>query len=357
MLFYIKLTRKIIPPKLLSYAPKENVMSPNANMERASTVKRLTSFFMHKHYCENDVDALISYFSEDLAWIGAAEHEYALGRETVSHIFRQFSEKGPPCLVYEEKYDAVQLSIDIFLCTGMLYIATAPESDISLRVHQRVTTIFRWESGSPKCCHIHISNPYSEMMDSDVGFPEKMMKESREYLLETVKEQTKILEKQKSTLEEQNRLLERLSFEDTLTGLYNRTKFNLLSDELAGGSLGLAIFDINGLKLVNDKHGHQAGDSLIRRAADWIKRQFPGTSFRRGGDEFFVIDRERDEKTFLDAVQCVRSAAEKHDVNIAIGVFWKEEMDLDAQIHEADKLMYEDKKRHYSFCQYDRRKH
>ena len=77
-------------------AVKENVMSRNADMERASTVKQLTSFFMHKHYCENDVEAIISYFSDDLAWIGAAEHEYAVGGEVITQIFRQFTGKLPP---------------------------------------------------------------------------------------------------------------------------------------------------------------------------------------------------------------------------------------------------------------------
>ena len=71
-------------------------MSRNADMERASTVKQLTSFFMHKHYCENDVEAIISYFSDDLAWIGAAEHEYAVGGEVITQIFRQFTGKLPP---------------------------------------------------------------------------------------------------------------------------------------------------------------------------------------------------------------------------------------------------------------------
>ena len=330
---------------------------PSSNEENKKKAAELTSFFLHKHYCENDVEALISYFSDDLAWIGAAEHEYAVGGEVITQIFRQFAGKLPPCIVYGEKYDAVQLSPDIFLCTGMLYIATDPESDICLRVHQRITTIFRWESGSPRCCHIHISNPYSEMVDSDVGFPEKMMRESREYLLEKVREQTRLLEKQKNRLEEQNRLLERLSFEDTLTGLYNRTKFKLLCDELTVGRLGLACFDLNGLKLVNDRGGHQAGDALIRCAADCIRRLFQGTAFRIGGDEFLVIDREKDEKTFLDAVRCVRNDAEKHGISIAAGISWREQADLNLQLHEADKRMYEDKKRHYSSRQYDRRKH
>lgn len=77
-----------------------------------------------------------------------------------------------------------------------------------------------WEGDTPRCCHIHISNPYSEMTQQDVGFPTQVGRYTYEYL-------HKCIDEHKSKIEEQTRLLEKLSFEDSLTGLFNRNKFNL----------------------------------------------------------------------------------------------------------------------------------
>ena len=63
---------------------------------------------------------------------------------------------------------------DVYLCTGRLWVATDPSTNMYLRVHQRIATIFRWAHERMYCCHIHISNPYSEMHEEDVGFPTQM---------------------------------------------------------------------------------------------------------------------------------------------------------------------------------------
>ena len=39
----------------------------------------LTGFIMHKHYCENDVESIISLLDRDVVWLGTAENEYAAG--------------------------------------------------------------------------------------------------------------------------------------------------------------------------------------------------------------------------------------------------------------------------------------
>jgi|GEM_PF-267441 len=80
---------------------------------------------------------------------------------------------------------------------------------------------------------------------------------------------------------------------DRLTGLYNHSKFlACLEREFRGGpGFGVLYFDINDLKYINDNFGHEAGDHLLRRAAEGIRgltdRRIRG--FRIGGDEFAVI--------------------------------------------------------------------
>ena len=82
---------------------------------------------------------------------------------------------------------------------------------------------------------------------------------------------------------------------DELTGLRNRRAYHEALEELEQfGKLDLSlwIFDINGLKEVNDSLGHSAGDRLIKAAAKCIAEGFGGKNaiYRIGGDEFAVID-------------------------------------------------------------------
>jgi diguanylate cyclase (GGDEF)-like protein/PAS domain S-box-containing protein len=83
---------------------------------------------------------------------------------------------------------------------------------------------------------------------------------------------------------------------DPLTGLPNRAAFvRRLDEELGrradGHVLGMLFCDLNGFKLVNDEHGHAAGDSLLklvaRRLASVVRTSDP--VFRLGGDEFVIL--------------------------------------------------------------------
>lgn len=84
---------------------------------------------------------------------------------------------------------------------------------------------------------------------------------------------------------------------DALTGLVNRRGWEeALAAELArarrtGAPLSVLMLDLDGLKVLNDTHGHQAGDRLIASAADaWVARLRPTDVLARvGGDEFVAL--------------------------------------------------------------------
>ncbi len=84
---------------------------------------------------------------------------------------------------------------------------------------------------------------------------------------------------------------------DGMTGLVNHTTFyNILKRELNrseryGGKLALLMIDLDGLKGINDKHGHLAGDLVIKHIADCIRKCIRQTDIaaRYGGDEFAII--------------------------------------------------------------------
>src|ERR1700735_1445556 len=84
---------------------------------------------------------------------------------------------------------------------------------------------------------------------------------------------------------------------DQLTGLYNRRSGEQrLAEEISraqrhGRPLTVLLMDLDGLKSVNDKHGHAAGDTVIKSFADRLQRAIRGSDLavRLGGDEFMAI--------------------------------------------------------------------
>lgn len=325
----------------------------NTKNSREQQVIALTSFMVHKHYCENDVEALISLFDHSFSWFGAAEQEYAVGTDVVAGIFRQFAGQVPRCNITDEQYHVMELGPDAYLCSGRMWITTDPSTNIFLRVHQRITTVFRFTDGAARCCHIHISNPYSEMTEDDVGFPKNMAQQSYEYLQEQILAQKKQIEAQAA-------MLWRTSFEDALTGLYNRNKYNedLIFLQRDPTQIGIAFFDLNGLKRVNDKLGHPVGDRLLCRMAAHIRRVFPQKAYRMGGDEVLVIDRESDEDQFRAKVESVREAMRHDGISCSVGLSWRASgCDIMAQFNEADHRMYLQKQQFYKQHENNRRKY
>lgn len=318
--------------------------TPQETQELLQKIRDLTRFMLQKHYCENDVEAVVSLFDEDLIWLGAGEDEWGRGGAAVTEIFRSFAGKIPPCNLSEEEYHVQAIAPDAYLCSGRVWITTDASTQISLRVHQRITAVFRRREGEFRCCHVHVSNPYDDMR-GDTGFPFQMALQSYRYLQEQV-------EAQKRQIATQTALLERLSYEDTLTGLFNRNKFNQVMTNLASdreGTLGIACFDLNGLKALNDTEGHHSGDELLCQAASVLRHFFPGTVYRTGGDEFVVIDSVSGEELFRSTVHAARQTLEEEGVSCSAGLSWRStDRDAEAQYEEADRAMYQDKRRYYS---------
>ena len=88
--------------------------------------------------------------------------------------------------------------------------------------------------------------------------------------------------------------LKYISTHDVLTGLYNRTFFEAQLERLGKGRqypIGIIVIDLDGLKETNDTYGHAAGDRMIRKAADVLRKVFRADDLvsRTGGDEFTIL--------------------------------------------------------------------
>ncbi len=101
-------------------------------------------------------------------------------------------------------------------------------------------------------------------------------------------------------LRELNDRLEHLAFHDELTGLPNRRALDryfadTLPEVIAGeGLLALSIIDLDDFKIINDTHGHDCGDQLLKKVTERVRPHLARRDFfaRLGGDEFVILFRE-----------------------------------------------------------------
>ena len=142
--------------------------------------------------------------------------------------------------------------------------------------------------------------------------------------------------------------LKTLSSRDMLTGVYNRNEMNVIVDmyasngEKTSDSLGIIFADLNGLKIVNDEGGHNAGDALLKNAADVLCEVFDEKYiFRAGGDEFAIIIKGISESEIEEKIARIREASELGSSVVP------NSRDIRKALRQADERMYEDKKIYY----------
>lgn len=150
----------------------------------------------------------------------------------------------------------------------------------------------------------------------------------------------------------QQAYLEKLSYRDMLTGLYNRNRYIERLEaykQVQDQQIGAIYIDLNGLKKVNDEQGHRAGDELIVRAAGTIAGIFAEDAYRVGGDEFVVILLDVSREEFARKTEQLRRQMQENSVDASIGGVWQASTEnLEDLLRRADENMYKEKKRYYS---------
>ena len=162
---------------------------------------------------------------------------------------------------------------------------------------------------------------------------------------------------------EQQRMEERLrklSLTDELTGLYNRRGFlTLLEQEFKMANrlsrgFYMLFADLDDLKVINDRFGHNSGDDALNDATMALKDTFRDSDIiaRVGGDEFVVAPIETDGESVntistrlkgsIDALSASRDR--EYDLSISVGLAFydpKNPVTINEFLAEADKSMYE----------------
>lgn len=146
---------------------------------------------------------------------------------------------------------------------------------------------------------------------------------------------------------------------DELTGLANRRKFMTDFEEFCTSEGSVLILDLDGFKPVNDSHGHNVGDQLLKQVARRFERSIPHGSLlaRLGGDEFGALIRGDDGEEVALALRATLSYPFHFEgmefvLGVSVGIAHNEpgEIPADQLLRRADEAMYEAKRSKIGVC-------
>ncbi|MFA5938370.1 MAG: GGDEF domain-containing protein [Sinimarinibacterium sp.] len=150
--------------------------------------------------------------------------------------------------------------------------------------------------------------------------------------------------------------LDRLANEDELTGVLNRRAFlaralELLATQAREEAAAILVLDLDHFKQINDRHGHAAGDAVLRSFAQGIAIQLrPDDLFARvGGEEFWVLLPATPIASALQTAERLRVLIESSDtlfgaqrlrLTVSIGVSEVRLGDISSALSAADRALY-----------------
>jgi len=187
------------------------------------------------------------------------------------------------------------------------------------------------------------------------------LSDSNQHLEHEVQQRTLELQKANEALHQEKEFLHNLSYQDQLTGLHNRHKieevfeYQKMQTDRYNEQFSLLLMDVDNFKQINDQHGHEVGDEVIKGVAHVLRRYTRKSDLvvRWGGDEFVILATKTDLGKMLELAEAIRGHVEaealsvlgNRPVTVSIGVATVVAEDtLKSMLRRADDALYEAKR-------------
>ncbi len=164
------------------------------------------------------------------------------------------------------------------------------------------------------------------------------------------------------SLSARSQTLEHAALTDSLTGMQNRRYFDdalreyLQEFKRINKPVGLLILDLDHFKSVNDTHGHDVGDKVLREVANCLRdfTRYHDVAARLGGEEFAVVAPNMDQDSLSKLAERIRGAICQltvHDGNVTLRVttsiglaVWDRKESAEDFFRRADRMLYQAKR-------------
>lgn len=145
------------------------------------------------------------------------------------------------------------------------------------------------------------------------------------------------------------KIVERLKYEkymDSLLKVKNRCAYDeILEKQDIYNNIGVAFIDANGLGVINNMHGYQKGDELLKNIVKSLTKNFRNTDiYRIGGDEFVVICQNISKELFYEKIVNSKVYLDTTSFSASYGIVYSEETDkLNKLVEQASIRMKKNK--------------
>ncbi len=243
------------------------------------------------------------------------EYEVFYRPQQESVVGLAYMSENPPITIIANRsrkliYAAWEQQRDLYI--GMISIIIFIVTTIAFRMsHAIVVPLKKLIDGTEKIVKGDLNVELTNTRGDEIGQLTQMFNQMTDKLRQNHAEITAA----STTMQQKNQQLEKLSTTDSLTGLYNRNKLNLIiSEQLARYErtrrpFAVLMIDVDHFKTLNDDLGHVAGDEIIVAIAKNISQCIRNIDFaaRYGGDEFIIILTEANVDEALKTAERIRT--------------------------------------------------
>lgn len=225
-------------------------------------IERLAKELIKAYFIEHDYEKMMSFISERINWIGTGRIEIGRDRESLLNILKREQQIYPETwIISDEQYHIEQFSPDTAGGIVTLTVQSDLADGAAFRKQVRFSSVLRRERDGWKVVQFHNSVPFEDPTGED-GFSVDNVRQDYQVIENSLRQ---MLEQQRRELQER----------DGLTGLLNRSGFERNCREVLAVPKekrhALLAFGVNHFRYINQLHGFDVGDNILRSIAQNIQ--------------------------------------------------------------------------------------
>lgn len=324
-------------------------INPVQQNEKLAQCQYVFEEYMHYYLTERNLDRICEITASEVTSFGTGRDEKIWGKSDFIKFYKRDIETVPEAISYVIKDHHMYMPTDgVVVSQTILDLHPTIEGyEVTLR-DIRQTLVFGFEEdGRPIISHVHTSFP-TDLHDDEESYPLKEIQAVSEVVNRLVNEKT-------DDLKQAYHELEQAVVRDSLTGLFNRNKFDdVFSHETLRSNryhspFSLIFCDIDHFKHINDTYGHLRGDEVLKVLANCITNYTRETDLpsRWGGEEFAILLPETGLEESYRIAEVIRKAfanlviIEGETITISLGVAVFHPGDCPENLFErADRALY-----------------